>query len=183
MYEHLEPLKKKLLVLSISNPPIPWKLLASVAIGGLRSVGFDRNSDNLLVVSSQGRGVLDCITGEKIARDYDEYYENEVYLEAEGIGALSNKIIRMSGLCGGGLPISTKDSWTLESVTLNWPEQMIILLPPNSFLYGSLSRHKDDMTKVAEDSCVIAYGFSYTGQTFIVATTSEINIFNRVIIS
>jgi hypothetical protein len=182
MYENLEPLKKKLLVLSISTPPIPWKLVASVAIGGLRSVGFDRNSDNLLVVSSQGRGVLDCITGEKIARDYDEYYENEVYLEAEGIGALSNKIVRMSGLFGGGLPVRTEDGWSLESVTLNWPEQMIILLPPNSFLYGSLSRHKDDMTKVAEDSCVMAYGFSFTGQAFIVATTSEINIFNREII-
>ena len=76
MHENLELLKKKLLVLSISTPPIPWKLVASVAIGGLRSVGFDRNSDNLLVVSSQGRGVLDCITGEKIARDYDEYYSN-----------------------------------------------------------------------------------------------------------
>ena len=61
MYENLEPLKKKLLVMSISTPPIPWKLVASVAIGGLRSVGFDRNSDNLLVVSSQGRGVLEKI--------------------------------------------------------------------------------------------------------------------------
>ena len=95
---------------------------------------------------------------------------------------MSNKIVRMSGLFGGGLPVSTEDGWSLESVTLNWPEQMIILLPPNSFLYGSLSRHKDDMTKVAEDSCVMAYGFSFTGQAFIVATTSEINIFNREII-
>jgi hypothetical protein len=182
MYKHLEPLKKKLLLLSIATPPTPWKLISTVAIGGLRSVGFDSNSDNLLVVSSQGRGVLDCLTGEKTARDYDEYYENEVSLEAKGIGILSNRVIRISGLFGGGLPVSTEDCWRLESVTLKWPEQMIILLPPKSYLYGSLSGRTDDMTKVVEDSCIVTYGFSCTGQSFVVATTSEINIFNRATI-
>lgn len=179
MYEHLEPLKKKLLLLSIAAPPPPWKIITPVAIGGLLSIGFDRNSDNLLIVSSQGRGVIDCLTGEKIARDYDEYYDNEVQLEAEGIGILSNKIIRMSGLYGGGLSIITKDRWTLESVTLSWPEQMIVLLPPDSNLYGSIYGRTDDMTKVAEDSRIRAYGFSYTGQSFVVATSSEVNIFSR----
>ncbi|MBD2319250.1 MULTISPECIES: hypothetical protein [Cyanophyceae] len=180
MYEHLEPLKQKLLLLSISTPPFPWKFVASVAIGGLRSVGFDRNSDSLLVVSSQGRGVLDCITGTKTARDYNEYYKNEVCLEAEGIGTLSNKIIRMSGLFGGGLPVSTEDGWRLESITLRWPEQMIILIPPDSSIYDNPSSYPNTITKVAEELCIMAYGFSNTGQSLIVATTSEINIFNRV---
>jgi hypothetical protein len=179
MYEHLEPLKRKLLLLSIATPPPPWKITTSVSIGGLLSIGFDRNSDNLLIVSSQGRGVIDCLTGEKIARDYDEYYEDGVQLEAEGIGTLSNKIIRMCGLYGGGLPVTTKDRWTLESVTLSWPEQMIILLPPDSNLYGSIHRLPDDMTKVTEDSHIRAYGFSYTGQSFVVATSSEVDIFSR----
>ncbi len=61
MYERLKPLKEKLLSLSIDEVPAPWKLLAVFSVGGLRSVGFDRESENLLVVSSQGRGVIDCL--------------------------------------------------------------------------------------------------------------------------
>jgi hypothetical protein len=51
-----------------------------------------------LVVSSQGRGVIDCLTGEKVAPDDEEFYENETSLEAQGIGILSDRTIRMSGL-------------------------------------------------------------------------------------
>ena len=84
-----------------------------------------RDTDNLLIVSHSGRGVVDCSTGEKSARDYENYYENQ-YLEAEGIGCLSGKIIKMAGLFGGGLPISTQDDWSLELVTINFPEEMIL---------------------------------------------------------
>jgi hypothetical protein len=118
MYEHLKPLQKKLLSLNIHEVPAPWKLVVTFAVGGLRSVGFDRESENLLVVSSQGRGVIDCLTGEKVARDYEEYYENETSLEAQGISILSDRIIRMSGLFGGGLPIITEDGWQLECVAV-----------------------------------------------------------------
>jgi hypothetical protein len=179
MYEHLKPLKEKLLSLSIGQVPQPWKQVTMLAVGGLRSVGFDRESENLLVVSSQGRGVIDCLTGEKVARDYEEFYENETSLEAQGIGILSDRTIRMSGLFGGGLPSITEDGWQLECITLKWPEQMLILLPPSSDLYGSVTGHPDTMTKIFEDSCIRAYGFSYTGKTFIIATTSDATIFVR----
>jgi hypothetical protein len=79
MYEHLNPLKNKLLSLNIGEAPSPWKRVATVAIGGLRSLGFDQESENLLILSSQGRGVIDCLTGEKIARDDEEFYEGETY--------------------------------------------------------------------------------------------------------
>jgi hypothetical protein len=167
------------LSLNIHEVPNPWKLVATFAVGGLRSVGFDRESENLLVVSSQGRGVIDCLTGEKVARDYGEFYENETSLEAQGIGILSDRTIRMAGLFGGGLPVITEDGWQLECVTLKWPEQMLILLPPSSHLYGSVTGHPDLMTKIFEDSCIRAYGFSYTGIIFIVATTSDVTIFAR----
>lgn len=179
MYKHLKPLKEKLLSLSISKVPDPWKLIATLAVGGLRSVGFDRESENLLVVSSQGRGVVDCLTGEKIARDYEEFCENETSLEAQGIGILSNRAIRMSGLFGGGLLVITEDGWKLECVTVKWPEQMLILLPTNSDLYGSVTGHADTMTKIFEDSCIRAYGFSHTGRSFIIATTSDLTVFAR----
>jgi hypothetical protein len=179
MYEHLKPLQKKLLSLNIHEVPEPWKLVATFAVGGLRSVGFDQESENLLVVSSQGRGVIDCLTGEKVARDYEEFYENETILEAQGIGILSDRTIRMSGLFGGGLPNITEDGWQLECVTLKWPEQMLILLPPSSNLYGSVTGHPDTMTKIFEDSCIRAYGFSYTGRSLIVATTSDVTVIVR----
>jgi len=168
-----------MLSLSTGQVPDPWKPVAKIAVGGLRSVGFDRKSENLLVLSSQGRGVVDCLTGEKVARDYEEFYENEISLESQGIGILSGRKIRMAGLFGGGLPVSTEDGWQLECVTLKWPEQMLILLPPSSHLYGSITGESDTMTKIFEDSCVRAYGFSYTGRSFIIATTSDVTAFAR----
>jgi hypothetical protein len=179
MYEHLKPLQEKLLSLNIEEVPDPWKLVETFVVGGLRSVGFDRESEDLLVVSLQGRSVIDCLTGEKVARDYEEYYENEKRLEAQGIGILSERIIRMSGMFGGGLPRITKDGWQLECVTLKWPEQMLILLPPSSDLYGSVTGHPDTMTKIFEDSCIRAYGFSYTGRSLIIATTSDVTVYGR----
>ena len=92
MYEHLNPLKEKLLELEVESPPDPWRMTTCVAVGGLKSVGFDRNSDNLLIVSHQGRGIVNCCTGEKTARDYEDY-ENEEYLEAKGIGDLKAKVL------------------------------------------------------------------------------------------
>ncbi|MGB6300490.1 MAG: hypothetical protein WBF90_30555 [Rivularia sp. (in: cyanobacteria)] len=178
MYEHLEPLKRKLLSLKIEKPPPPWKFKTAILVGGLCSVGFDRDTDNLLIVSHSGRGVVNCSTGEKIARDYEQYYENK-YLEAEGIGCLSGKIIRMAGLFGGGLPIYTEDDWCLELVTINFPEEMIFLVEPGSDLYGMTYNQSDNFTKIEQQESIRAYGFSYTGQSFIIATTSDLIIYNR----
>ena len=179
MYEHLNPLREKLLNLEVESPIDPWKKTACVTVGGLISVGFDRHSDNLLIVSHQGRGVVDCCTGEKTARDCEHYYEDKEYLEAEGIGDLKGKTIRMAGLYGGGLPISTVDGWQLESVTLNFPEATILLVEPDSELYGSVCDRPDNFIKVEQDACIRAYGFSYTGKSFIIATTSDVTIYAR----
>jgi hypothetical protein len=45
-----------------------WGHKETFAIGGLHNVGFAPNSDYLIVLSSQGQGIFDCIKGEKIAR-------------------------------------------------------------------------------------------------------------------
>lgn len=178
MYEHLEPLKIKLLSLEIKKPPLPWQHKTAILVGGLCSVGFDRDTENLLILSHQGRGVVDCSTGEKTARDYEDYYENRS-LEAEGIGCLSGKIIKMAGLFGGGLPICTEDDWSLELVTINFPEEMIFLVEPGSDLYGITWNRPDNFTKIEQRETIRAYGFSYTGNTFIIATSSDVIIYNR----
>src|SRR5205085_11009349 len=95
--------------------PSPWRHVEDFAIGGLRNIGFAPDSDVMLVVSSQGAGLFDCIGGIRLARDpdYEITYGEEVRLSANGIGVLSGQVIRMAGLHGGGLRTCTLDGWSL----------------------------------------------------------------------
>ena len=131
------------------------------------------------MVSSQGRGVIDCATGEKIARDYDIYDEDYAHLEAEGIGPLAHQVIPITGMYGGGLPNGTRDMWESVVVTLNWPEQLLLLIHPGSCLYGSRSNHPDHFTKIGYELELRAYGFSPTGKSLIIATSSDVTIYHR----
>jgi hypothetical protein len=150
-----------------------------VAVGGLHAVGFDRETELLLVVSSSGRGVIDCKTGLRVARDYEESFEGDRYLEAGGIGPLEGQTLRLAGLLGGGLPNSTADGWSVELVALDWPVQEILLLEPFASLYDSLRGKPNRFHKVGAESELRACGFSYSGRSLILATSSEISIFGR----
>jgi hypothetical protein len=114
-----------------------------------------------------------------MARDREVYFENTSELEAEGIGPLANQQIRIAGLCGGGLSLMTGDGWRLESVTLNWPEEIILLVAPGSWLYGALYDRPDKFTKICQESEIRAYGFSPTGRALIIATSSDLTIYHR----
>ena len=179
MYEHLAPLIKRISSLKVEALPSPWSLVTSISVGGLRSVGFERNSDLLLILSSQGREVVDCVSGEKISRDEEEFYENEEHLEAKGIGPLENKIINVAGLFGGGLPTTTEDNWGLESVAIQWPVETLLLVEPGSDLYGSIHNYPDKFSKIEESDTIRAYGFSHTGKSLIIATSSDVTIYGR----
>ncbi len=88
---HLDPLRQVLSTLPTTEPPPPWRRIGTVSIGGLRAIGFDRGSDLLLVVSSAGRGVIDCRTAKKVARDDSEYYEDdEAFAMARATAGPSN---------------------------------------------------------------------------------------------
>lgn len=176
---HLDSLKEQLRVLKQAPPPHPWHQVTTVAVSGLRSVGFDLDSEYLLVVSSAGRGVIDCRTGQKVARDYEEDYKGEEFLEANGIGPLQGKKIRTSGLAGGGLPLGTSDGWHIELVTLEWPIKEVILVEPFSSLYGYRYGKPAIFYKICADYELRALGFSYTGKTLVIATPSDIVIFSR----
>lgn len=176
---HLDPLRKELRSLTVVPPPSPWRKTGFIAVGGLRAVGFDRQSELLLVVSSAGRGVVDCRTGQKVARDDSEYYEDERNLEAVGIGPLQGKVLRVSGLLGGGLPVSTIDGWSVEIITLVWPEHEILLLQPYASLYDSLHGKPSRFHKIASESELRACGFSPSGHSLVIATSSEVVVFGR----
>jgi hypothetical protein len=123
--------------------------------------------------------VIDAISGEKVARDAAEYFENERYLEAEGIGPLSRTIVRVAGVAGGALPRGTSDMWSVELVTMEWPVTDVLLFAPGASLFGSLHGRPDSFTKLASESEVRGAGFSYSGRSLIVATSSDITIFGR----
>lgn len=176
---HLDPLRKQLRALHVVAPPPPWSRLATIAVGGLLSIGFDRTSELLLVISGAGRGVIDCRTGGKVARDYDEYFGNEQFLEADGIGPLHGKIVPVSGFFGGGLPIATADGWHVELVSLDWPLTDIFLIDPSSSLYGAQYGKPAIFHKIGTELGLRACGFSYTGNSFVIATSSDITVFLR----
>ena len=113
--------------LEVQTPPPPWKRVTIRAVGGLTEVGFGRGSDLLLIVSSRGLGVLDCLSGELVARDRSETFDHvdQHELLADGIGPLEGQKVRLSGLAGGGLAASTFDSWLMDIETYEWPEKCV----------------------------------------------------------
>jgi hypothetical protein len=154
-------------------------VVAVFAIGGLTEVGYAPDSDFLLVISSQGRGVFDCLKGEKIARDDDDSPTiiNQRKLVALGIDPLEGQWIRVGGLHGGGLPNSTDDGWRIVSLPLPWPHHYIFL----TSIWKSIYDDAENAVKVATDEvCELrAYGFSETGRSFVIATSCDITIFTR----
>lgn len=175
----LDTLRDRIRALPPSLPPDPWKASASFAVGGLSSVGFARDGDLLLVVSSQGRGVFDGLSGERVARDTTDYQEDALHLEAQGIGPLQGQTLRMAGAYGGGLALSTSDGWSLHCVELDWPGQDLVLVEPGSHLFGELYDQPGAMRKIQSDSPLRAFGFSATGRSLVIATHSELHLFSR----
>jgi hypothetical protein len=176
---HVRELIQHLQALPIQAPPPPWQPIASFAVGGLLAVGYAEDTDLLLVISTQGRGIFDCQLGTKIARDYtdaDKFYD-EITLLAQGFGPLDGQVLRIAGLFGGGLPNSTRDGWHLQAIPLPWPQHSIVLELP----FRSMYQDKTSATRVGEDgACELrAYGFSSTGRSFVIATSCDLAIFTR----
>jgi hypothetical protein len=178
---HLADLRKEIQALGNQPPFPPWREIGTYAIGGLLFVGYEENSDLLLVVSSQGRGVFDCITGTLVARDrVSPEYEDDAWLDrvrlmSLGIGPLEDKLIRLAGIDGGGLPHTTEDGWRLSLIVPEWPDTRVLLSMPYIAIYGTLV----GTVQIASEYEVRAYGFSDTGESFVVATPSDIMICNR----
>jgi len=181
---HLRPLFQKLLGLPTSAPPSPWHEAGVHAVGGLTDVAFAESSDLLLVVSSSGRGLFDCSSGQRIARDdSDDFQHDTSNLVVAGIGPLASQRLHTAGVHGGGLAVTTADGWSLDLLCLSWPRQSLFLTPPGHWLYrtaqGGSDGSDDTTSKIATDSEIRAFGFSPTGRAFIFATGSDISVFNR----
>lgn len=182
---HLLPLIARVRAAPVQLPHVPWRLLAAHAVGGLTDVGFGRGTDLLLVVSSRGRGVFDCLTGARVARDPhmpeigEDDWQDLRELEALGIGPLGGQVVRTAGLAGGGLVLMTDDRWAVERLALDWPIESLLLVPPDSWIYEDRAGRSSDVAKIAEGSEVRAWGFSPTGRSLVLATSSDITIYGR----
>ena len=144
-----------------------WGKIADLAVGGLTDVGFVPGSSLLLVVSHQGRGVVDLTTGEWVARDPQETgsWFDAARRAVLGIGPADDQWIEVAGLTGGQLPTDTADGWrarrTAQGVTLSGPAQERMVVP--------------------ELEEIRAYGFSPDGRAFVVASSPSLTIFRRAV--
>ncbi len=178
MFDRLRKVRRQVQKAPITAAPEPWRETWFGAVGGLTEVGFLRGSDLLLVVSSQGRAVFDCDAGDRVARDREEpaehWYQPQSLL-AHGIGPLAGKSIALSGLHGGGLSSCTADGWWSKSITLRWPKEELLLGEP----FGSLFEPTTQFWKLGTELEVRAFGFSPTGRSLLVATSSDLRIWSR----
>lgn len=176
---HLDPLRQTIQHQPLTAPPAPWMQTARFTVAGLLEVGFDRDSELLLIASSSGRSVLDCQRGEKVARDRTDNLGSDRYLDAHGIGPLSGRVIRMAGISGGGLPLATADGWMVEDIILAWPEQHLLLVEPGSWLHGERYGRPAVFHKLGVELEVRAFGFSYSGLSLVIATAGEVLVWGR----
>jgi hypothetical protein len=179
--EHLRDRFAYLDRLEPANVFAPWQRLGVLAVGGLWYVGFADRSDLLLLISSAGRGVVDCMSAQKLARDDSEYYLDAGSLEADGIGPLEGQIVRVAGPEGGGLTRATTDGWGIELHPISWPEEELFLCPPGHTMLWEPPGSKPALIKLRPlPSTLVAYGFSPTGKSLVIATSSDVEIYGRV---
>jgi len=176
---HLDPLRREIEQRQVAPAPAPWQLKAQLTIAGLLEVGFDHDSELLLVASSSGRSVIDCQSGAKVARDRTDNLGSDRYLQTRGIGPLHERVIHMAGINGGGLPLATADGWMVEDITLAWPEQHLLLVEPGSWLHGARYNRPALFHKLAVELEVRAFGFSYTGLSLVIATAGDLLVYGR----
>lgn len=161
-----------------SDSPTGWKKHVEIAVGGLTEVGFSKTTNDLLVISSSGRGLIDYTTGEKIARDYEEYgdWYDPVNLNCHGIGRVEDEIIHISGLCGGGLPFVNRYGESLERVAPEWPVEDIIFCPSGKT--ALIPSFQEGCVRFISDY-IRAVGFSWCGEFLVCATSRDVTIWKR----
>jgi hypothetical protein len=180
-------LRARFLEAPVMPAPQPWRPAQAhcAPIGGLQGVGFavDPSSgrDLLMVVSIDGHGLFDTVTGEKIARDRDPYPDlpcPDTDLSCPGLGPIAGMPVRMAGLHGGGLHTGTHDGWVVDVVTPDWPNERVLLSSDGNPYAGQQGATWWHIFH-AHHSELRAAGFSPSGNTLVVATSGDVTIWKR----
>jgi hypothetical protein len=150
-----------------------WKSRHVVRAGGLFGLGFADDNDLLLVATHDGRGVVDCITGELVARDADPSFPfDEGSRTAQGIGPIAGRDVVIAGeVFGGTLPSSTSDGWSLIGKLSNSTTDVLRLTSPEN------PSNPVELTGFVPE--VRVFGFSPTGRSFVIGTGAEVFTFAR----
>lgn len=187
--EYQQRLRDRYLAAPVMSAPAPWQpvLDCRIPVGGLLGIGFavhpDTGHDLVMVVSHDGHGLFDAVTGEKIARDRDPDPATSIPdahpdLTCPGLGPVAGTEIRIAGLFGGGLHSTTPDGWTVDVVSPDWPHDRIILSADGGANNGAAGGtwwhvfHSDY-------SVLRTAGFSPAGLTLAVATSSDLTLWTR----
>lgn len=163
----------------VAEPPSPWERLNIPLLGGVTEVGFSEKSDYLLVISFSGRGVIDLTTGEKVARDYEDYdpsWNDAPHLRAKGIGPIAEEMIPLCGLWGGGLRRFTEDGWQVNMVNTPNLEYIVYLGPPILTRGHPPPFHPTVIARVEE---IRAFGFSPSGRHLVMVTNHYAAMWKR----
>jgi len=162
-----------------------WKNSGTFTVGGLENIGFAPGTDLLLVLSSMGEGIFDCIKGERIARvhnnlDWWDRFNSEA-ANLNGFDILENTEIVTCGMYGkDNLAKVTADGWRLEITGPKADDK-----PFEKYLVKRIYlRSPDKKQKIFIDkngACELrAFGFSETGKSLVVALSCNLTIFSRV---
>lgn len=183
-----QAMRERILAAPVVPAPEPWRRIVYAPVGGLLGIGFASHPatgrDLVMVVSHDGHGLFDAVTGEKIARDRDpdseDYSRDADPAEwCPGLGPVAGSRVRIAGLLGGGLHTSGGAGWQLEVVAPAWPNERVLLSRdgglPHSGPHGEGWWHIFD----SHYSELRAAGFSPSGQTLAVATSSDLSLWTR----
>ncbi|MBQ0846815.1 hypothetical protein J8N05_01090 [Streptomyces sp. BH-SS-21] len=190
--DYQRAMRDRLLAAPAVPAPEPWRPVFAneygVPVGGLLGVGFASHPENghdlVMVVSHDGHGLFDAVTGEKIARDRDPDPEDNTPdavadLTSPGLGPITGSRVRIAGLFGGGLHTTTEDGWTLEVVIPAWPNERILLSIDGGLPHAGPHGEKWWHIFHSNYSTFRAAGFSPSGRTIAVATSSDLTLWTR----
>ncbi|MGI5170689.1 hypothetical protein ACQEU3_40705 [Spirillospora sp. CA-253888] len=187
--DYRQQLRRRYLEAPVMPAPAPWRPVPihTTPVGGLWGIGFALHPadgrDLVMVVSVDGHGLLDALTGEKIARDRDPDPDTSTPdaspdLSCPGLGPIAGTRVRIAGLFGGGLHTTTADGWALDVVAPDWPDHRVLLSADggaNAGPPGGLWWHVFH----AAHSELRAAGFSPSGRTLAIATSSDLTLWTR----
>ncbi|MGC0334075.1 hypothetical protein RKD23_007065 [Streptomyces sp. SAI-170] len=183
-----QELRDRLLSVPELPAPAPWRRVwdRRMPVGGLLCVGFAVDPvdgrDLVLVESTAGLGLFDAESGEKPARDRDPDHDGPEWerdLTCPGIGPLAGTPVRMAGIYGGGLHTGASGGWGVEVVSPQWPHHRVLLSHGASMPYRE--PHGEGWWHIfdADYSTLRAAGFSPSGRTLAVATSSDLTLWTR----
>ncbi|MFE2322893.1 hypothetical protein ACFXD5_03015 [Streptomyces sp. NPDC059385] len=187
--EYQRRVRERYLAAPVMPAPAPWQPILDrrTPVGGLLGIGFavhpETGHDLVMVVSHDGHGLFDAVTGEKIARDRHPdpaaaTPDAHPDLACPGLGPVAGTEIRIAGLFGGGLHSTTPDGWTMDVVSPDWPHDRVILSADGGANQGAAGGTWWHVFH-SQYSTLRAAGFSPSGLTLAVATSSDLTLWTR----